>query len=111
MNIERLDQDGITIFAFDGRLDTNTKAKIDQIFSAAFAEGARKFIWDFEKLNYISSDGLRSILHALKQVSSSDGRLAICAVQPMIMEVFDISGFKSLLTIVPSRTAAQQALA
>ncbi len=111
MNIERLDQNGITIFVFDGRLDTSTTRQIDQAFSAAFTEGVRKFLWDFEKLTYISSDGLRSILHSLKRVDAEGGQLAICAPRPMVMEVFEISGFKSLLTILPSRTAALGALA
>lgn len=110
MNIERLDQNGITVFIFDGRLDTSATPKIDQAFSAAFAEGTRKFIWDFEKLTYISSDGLRSILHALKRVGD-EGQLAICSAKPMVMDLFDISGFKSLLTILPAREAAFKALA
>ena len=110
MKIERLDQDGTTIFVFEGRLDTNTTSHIDPLFSAAFSEGARKFIWDFEKLTYISSDGLRAILHALKRIGS-EGKLVICAPKPMVMDLFDISGFKTLLTITPDRSSALKTLA
>lgn len=110
MNIERLDQNGITVLIFEGRLDTTTSALIDQHFSAAFGEGARKFVWDFERLTYISSDGLRSILHALKRLGS-EGQLVISGPKPMVMNLFDISGFKSLLTILPNRADAINKLA
>lgn len=110
MKIERLDQDGITIFIFDGRLDTTSSPLIDQHFSAAFGEGTRKFVWDFEKLTYISSDGLRSILHSLKRLGS-EGQLVISGPKPMVMDLFDISGFKSLLTILPDRAGAIKKLA
>lgn len=111
MNIERLDQNGIVILVFDGRLDTSSTRLVDQTFSAAFSEGARKFLWDFEKLTYISSDGLRSILQSLKRLDAENGRLAINSPPPMVMEVFNISGFKSLLTITPDRGAALKTLA
>ena len=110
MKIERLEQNSITIFAFDGRLDTSTTRNIDQAFTEAFAAGARKFLWDFENLSYISSDGLRSILHSLKRIDAEGGQMAICSPKPMVMEVFNISGFKSLLTILPTRTDALRAL-
>lgn len=106
MNIERQDQNGITIFVFDGRLDTTTTRLIDQAFATAFDEGARNFLWDFEKLTYISSDGLRSILQALKRTDAQGGRLAICSPKPMVVEVFNISGFKSLLSLHDTRADA-----
>lgn len=110
MKVERLDQDGITIFVFDGRLDTSTTAYVDQLFSAAFAEGSRRFLWDFERLTYISSDGLRTILHSLKRLGP-EGQLVISGPKTMVMDLFDISGFKSLLTILPDRDQALKKLA
>jgi anti-anti-sigma factor len=111
MTLERLDQNGTVIFVFEGRLDTSSTKQIDDAFTVAFGEGARRFIWDFEKLTYISSDGLRSILQSLKRIDAEGGHMAICAPKPMVMEVFSISGFKSLLTILPDREAALRTLA
>lgn len=106
MNIEHCEENGVTILALDGRLDANTVTFIDQAFAAALADGARNFVWDFSRLNYVSSAGLRSVLQALKKVNALGGKFAICSLSRNVLEVFDISGFKSLIPILPDRRSA-----
>lgn len=106
MNIERFEEHGVTILALDGRLDANTVAVVDKAFAAALADGSKNFVWDFSRLGYVSSAGLRSVLQALKQVGARGGKFAICSLSRNVLEVFDISGFKSLITICPDRARA-----
>jgi len=101
----------VTILILEGRLDATTTAALDSAFSQAFGNGSRKFVWDLEKLHYISSAGLRSVLQAMKSVGASQGCLALCSPSASIMEVFEISGFKSLLSIHPNRAAAMRSAA
>ena len=54
---------------------------------------------DFSSLQYISSAGLRSILLAAKKLKSKGGRFALCSLSAAIKEVFDVSGFSSILDI------------
>ena len=53
---------------------------------------------DFEKLDYISSAGLRVLLSAHKQMSSKDG-MKITHVNEIVREVFDVTGFSDILDI------------
>ena len=106
MNIERSEENGVTILAFDGRLDASTAVIADRAFAAALAGGATNFVWDFSRLTFISSAGLRSVLQALKQVGPRGGKFAVCALSRNVHEVFDISGFKSLITICPDCASA-----
>jgi anti-sigma B factor antagonist len=110
MKIETTEENGVTILVLDGRLETATAAIFDQTYSAAFASGARKFVLDCTALKYINSAGLRSILQALKQLSANSGKLAVASPGSMVLEIFEISGFKFLLTIRPDRPAAVAAL-
>lgn len=110
MNIEQLEQDGVTILVLNGRLETSTVPILDQAFASAFSTGARRFVWDCAALSYISSSGLRSFLQALKQLGASQGKLALAGPGHMIVEVFEISGFKSMLTILPDRPSAVSAI-
>lgn len=110
MNLTYLDQDGVKILVLDGRLDATNVAQLDQTFSTALGEGGRQFVWDCSKLQYISSAGLRSVLQALKQLSPVGGRLALCSASPNVLEVFEISGFRPLVTICKDRAAAIEAL-
>jgi anti-sigma B factor antagonist len=59
-------------------------------------------IIDFKNLDYISSAGLRVILKATKALKREDGKIMLCDMQDYVKEVFEISGFDSLLPIVGS---------
>jgi len=54
---------------------------------------------DFEKIDYISSAGLRSILILANEMKSKENILALCCLNETIKEIFCISGFDSIITI------------
>lgn len=110
MKVQTTEINGIIILALEGRLETATTVIYDEAFTTAHATGAKKFVLDCQNLTYISSIGLRSILQSLKRLAASDGDLAITAPAPMVMEIFEISGFKSLLSIHPDRDQAVASL-
>jgi len=56
--------------------------------------------FDFTKVEYISSAGLRILLVAQKTMKNSGGSMSISNVPPAVKEVFDITGFSDILTIV-----------
>ena len=53
---------------------------------------------DFEKLEYISSAGLRVLLSAQK-IMSRQGEMKLIHVSDTIMEIFEVTGFADILTI------------
>ena len=55
---------------------------------------------DFSRLDYISSAGLRVLLVAQKMMKKSGGAMSIANVSPAVKEVFDITGFSDILTIM-----------
>ena len=57
-----------------------------------------ELVLDFEKLEYISSAGLRVLLSAQKQMNKQ-GTMTIRKVCADIMEVFEITGFADILTV------------
>lgn len=97
MNIvKNLDGDKLTV-ALEGRLDTTTAPE----FEAALKEdlpNAQSVVLDFEKLEYISSAGLRVLLTAQKEMGKKGG-MVIKNVCPEILEVFEITGFADILTV------------
>ena len=83
--------------ALEGRLDTMTAPELEKELKAEM-EGAETLVLDFEKLDYISSAGLRVLLSAHK-VMSSRGGLKITHVNEIVQEVFEVTGFADILTI------------
>ena len=51
---------------------------------------------DFEKLEYISSAGLRCLLHFKNDIEKFGGTVKIINVIDEVKEVFDITGFSDI---------------
>jgi anti-anti-sigma factor len=86
----------------EGRLDGASGPAFEKELIGNIDKGARKLLLDFSKLQYISSAGLRIVLIAAKRMKAGGGRLALCSLNRQINEVFEISGFSSILDICPS---------
>ena len=83
--------------ALEGRLDTTTAPRLEGELRLE-ADDVKELNFDFEKLTYISSAGLRVLLSAQK-VMNKRGRMVIRRVNAEIMEVFDVTGFVDILNI------------
>lgn len=88
---------GKLIMNIEGRLDTGTAPQLDAAIEAAIT-GTSELVLNMEKLDYVSSAGLRVLLKAQKAMNKQ-GSMVIRNVNDTIMEVFDITGFVDILTI------------
>ena len=84
--------------ALEGRLDTVTAPELETKLKEAL-EGATELVLDMEKLDYISSAGLRVLLSAQKIMTGKEGKMKLTGVSGIIMEIFDTTGFTEILTI------------
>lgn len=88
-----------TIFTLKGRLDSNTAPQFEKELRDFLISPSGHLVFDCNDLEYISSAGLRVILNTAKAYSASPYRFAACAMQEHVLEVFEISGFDSFITI------------
>ena len=82
----------------EGRLDTTTSPQLEAALNGAL-EGITALTFDFEKLEYISSAGLRVLLSTQK-VMKKQGKMVIANASTEVKEIFDVTGFSDILTIV-----------
>jgi anti-sigma B factor antagonist len=61
---------------------------------------------NFKELEYISSAGLRVLLSTAKHLEPSGGEIRICTLNDVVREVFDISGFVTILNLFADETEA-----
>ena len=94
--IKNLDGNKLTI-ALEGRLDTSTAPNLEAELKSSL-DGVASLVLDFNKLEYISSAGLRVVLAAQKTMSKQ-GEMKLVGVNDEVMEVFEITGFVDILTI------------
>lgn len=97
MNIMKNENGSELTLSLEGRLDTTTSPMLEAELKSSIS-GVTSLIFDFEKLDYISSSGLRVLLSAYK-VMNRQGEMRVRHVNQTIMEVFDVTGFVDFLTI------------
>ena len=98
MKIEQTRDNTTLTLALEGRLDTITAPELEQVVNGSL-DGLTALIFDFAKLEYVSSAGLRVLLGAQKKMNKQ-GKMEVKNVCAEIMEVLDITGFSDILTIV-----------
>lgn len=106
MQIQTSRVNDVTILAFEGSLDTKTAKQGEDALNEATNGAGAKLVVDFEKLDYISSVGLRALLATTKKLKKSNGKMHLCGMNPTVKEVFVISGFSAIFTIVGTRAEA-----
>lgn len=93
-------QDEKTFVVLDGRIDSSNADQFQKDV-APLMEGDNPDIdIDCTNMTYTSSQGLRVFLLLQKSVSSRNGKMVMRNMDPRVKEVFDITGFSNIITIV-----------
>ena len=99
MEIEKHLSGSALCIKLDGRLDTVTAPELSEALKSSL-DDVEELIFDFEKLSYVSSAGLRVLLMSQKRMTDKkNGRMIIKNVAANIMDIMKMTGFKDILTI------------
>lgn len=97
LNIDQKKDGANLVIGLEGRLDTSTAPQLEESVNGAIAD-VTDLKFDFAKLEYISSAGLRVLLSTQK-IMNKQGKMVINNVSEEVMEIFDVTGFSDILTI------------
>lgn len=78
-------------------MDTTTSPKLEEELRGS-VDGITSLAIDFEKLEYISSAGLRVLL-SMQKIMNKQGQMLLKNVSETVMEVFEVTGFSEFLNI------------
>jgi sigma-B regulation protein RsbU (phosphoserine phosphatase) len=106
MNLETKTVGAVSLVQCDGKLDTNTSTEAQEYLVRLIEGGASKILIDFGKVDFVSSAGLRVLLATAKRLSGSGGSLRVCGLNETVNEVFEFSGFSTILSVFPSEAEA-----
>lgn len=108
MEIVKLEEkDNCVRVAVKGRIDAVTAPEFEAELNQWVSQGTADLLMDLNGLDYISSAGLRSILGITKKLKKDGRALMLCSLRDTVKEVFDISGFS---TIIPTYDSPEAAL-
>ena len=99
LTIHKTTQDGVVTFELEGRLNSTSAPELEAAVNGSIAE-AKAVVFDFTKLTYMSSAGLRILLttqQAMEDTNCPD--VTVKGANKGIKGVFAVTGFDNVLNV------------
>jgi anti-sigma B factor antagonist len=96
----------VGVISLSGRLDAYSANDMEAKLNSMIDMAQVQLAVSLERLEYISSSGLRVLLAALKKTRNQQGDIKLACLKPSIKEVFDIAGFTQLFCIFDTEESA-----
>ncbi len=103
MEINANQEQGIQVMSLVGSFDTASAAETEPEFIEQIGDGSGKFLVDFSEVPYIASSGLRILLKMAQAIKVGGGALYLCSLNNIVREVFEISGFDTILDVADNK--------
>lgn len=96
------------VVRLSGNLDTNTSTPAQEALDGLIDDGHTTLLVNLRDTGFVSSAGLRILLATAKRLTKTEGSLKITNLNDTVREVFEISGFISILSVYDTEEAALQ---
>lgn len=94
-----------------GRIDVETTPPLQERLLPLLGQAGAAVVIDFTGVTYISSSGLRALMLGAKEAKAKGGKLAVCALNETVSEIFRISRFNQVVPVYPDLSGALTAVA
>lgn len=99
MEVKILDHNNEKIVVIEGRVDAVSAPELETKVSPLWSVANTTLVFDCEKMEYISSSGLRIVLSAHKQITAKGGKFILRNLTQEVRSVIDMTGFSRIITI------------
>lgn len=100
MEIKKIKSKEISTYEIVGRIDTQTAPNLQETLDKDIDNGEKNLVLDFKSVEYISSAGLRTVLHVQKRINEIEGaKMSLINVSSEVFEVFEMTGFTDFINI------------
>lgn len=105
-SVEFRSEGPVRVLDLAGELDAHTTSDLEEAFQQCQTDGRYQIVVNGEQLDYISSAGLGVFMAYIEEMRAEDGDIKIAALQPSVLDVFDLLGFPMLFDIVETEDEA-----
>ena len=103
MEVKALEENGILIFQVSGEINISTSPELRKSFEKQLS---KKVVVDLEKVTYIDSSGLATLVEMLKKTKAQGGTLGLAGMSDKVKSLFEITKLDKLFSIYPTRIQA-----
>jgi stage II sporulation protein AA (anti-sigma F factor antagonist) len=100
---------GALVLVPSGSLDSGNVHRFEAVVMRHINNGERRLIVDFNRLDFVSSAGLRVFVIAARALKADNGRIVLCDMKHHVEDVFRVSGIYRIIAIKASRQEALDA--
>jgi anti-anti-sigma factor len=111
MKISQRYEKDVTIFALEGRVDSEGAMQLDETLRAAVEAGETKIVLDMSEVQYMNSAALRTLADIITKTRDKDGDMKLAALQPKVRRVLQIVGFDRFSSVHETLESALAAFA
>ena len=104
-------EEKVSVLSLSGRVDAYSSSEVEQKLKSIIDNEQLWLVLNCEKLEYMSSSGLRVLLAAHKRLNQQQGDMRLACLRPYVKEVFDIAGFTQLFSIFDTERGALDSFA
>jgi len=95
-----------TVFTLKGRLDSASSCEVEKKIIDSIKNGSKNVVLDFSSLDYISSAGIRTLVHCHKELEKKQGHIFLAAIPKPIENVLYITGFLPYFKVYDGQSQA-----
>ncbi|HMA99918.1 MAG TPA: STAS domain-containing protein [Spirochaetota bacterium] len=110
MEILLNEKNDITIIDVKGPVDLYHSGKLKDAIEKKISEGGRKFIINLEKVEYIDSSGIGSLISSMQNLKKVSGSLALLKLTEPVEKVFKLTRLDGFFKIYKSEEEAVSAM-
>lgn len=103
MEVKSFEEGGVAVFQVEGEINIGTSPELRKLFEK---QSLTKIIIDLQKVSYIDSSGLATLVDILKKLKAKSGSLALAGMSDKIKTLFEITKLTKLFSIYPDRAQA-----
>ena len=109
-NINESSDNSVLLLDLEGELTTDSSPDLEERLTGLLQEGKTRIVISCKNLSLVTSAGLRVFLAFAKRIKREQGAMALCEMPENVYEVFEMSGFNAILTILPDTEQAVAAV-
>jgi anti-sigma B factor antagonist len=91
-----------------GHVNSGNAPELDVRLKQLLGAGCRGIVIDLARLDHMTSAGFRCLLRAERQAQGMAGKLVLCGLQGLTLELFEVGGFLEMFMVAPTREEAMR---
>lgn len=103
MTVKVIQRDGVSIFLVNGEINISTSPELRKFFES---QPSKKVVVDLEKVSYVDSSGLATLVEILKKTKIQGGSLGLSGLSEKVRSLFEITKLDKLFSIFPTQDSA-----